>query len=573
MQQNQVRPPRKKSGGAIVFWVLLGLVSAIRYFIPNEPAPTFQQFHPPPEQNWRPRRAPIHVHPPVTDLPPDLWRLHIEIDPRGVEALRSYHWNGWDGREGNRPQVLATVREGDRVYTNVTIHLKGSAGSFRPFDDKPALTLNFSKNAPKQRFHEYKKISLNNSVQDSTYVTEALCRELFTKAGVPSPNIHHATVVLNGRDLQLFVVAEGWEKQFLKRHFPDEDGNLYDAGFLQDVNGQFDTNSGDDRDNHQRLRQLAAIASEPPSPERWTRLAQVLDTDRFATFLALEILTCHWDGYALNRNNYRIFHDRSIDRLVFMPHGLDQMFGSGRSSPTASIQPSMRGIVARAFMGSPEGRRLYFERLKELRATVFTEEALVSRAREIAASIRPTLAAYGDYLARHLDAEVDDLCHRIALRVRSVDEQLATPYEPIEFTNGAARPGGWYPRVTARQGPEPVFEREGEPGDSVLCIRLRRGGGAGSWRTRALLEAGVYHFSGRFRTRNVDPGGGVCLRISGSRAPWFTHEEGPDDWMDIGFPFEITEPVDEVELICELGGAQGEACFQENSLRLVKIRP
>ena len=68
--------------------------------------------------------------------------------------------------DGERPSVPATVREGNLAWTNVSIHLKGSLGSFRPVSDKPALTLNFDKLAEKQRFHGLQKISLNNSVQD-----------------------------------------------------------------------------------------------------------------------------------------------------------------------------------------------------------------------------------------------------------------------------------------------------------------------------------------------------------------------------------------------------------------------
>src|SRR5262249_53931114 len=147
------------------------------------------------------------VQPPAAPVPSDLTRLVIQIAPRDVETLRGYFWNGWRGqRRQERPEVLATVREGDVVYTNVSVHLKGAAGSFRPFDDKPALTLNFSKHAPGQHFHEYTKISLNNSVQDPTFVCEALCRELYVAAGVPAPHADWATVVINGRDLGLYVL-------------------------------------------------------------------------------------------------------------------------------------------------------------------------------------------------------------------------------------------------------------------------------------------------------------------------------------------------------------------------------
>ena len=71
-------------------------------------------------------------------------------------------------------------------YKEVQIHLKGGAGSFRPFDDRPALTLNFDKNVAKQRFHGIDKMHLNNSVQDPWWMTEIICGDLFLAAGVPT---------------------------------------------------------------------------------------------------------------------------------------------------------------------------------------------------------------------------------------------------------------------------------------------------------------------------------------------------------------------------------------------------
>src|SRR5207248_2883951 len=54
-------------------------------------------------------------------------RLRIEIPPEGMAILQSYVWdkktNGKD-----RTNVLATVREGKTVYTNVAVHLKGGLG-------------------------------------------------------------------------------------------------------------------------------------------------------------------------------------------------------------------------------------------------------------------------------------------------------------------------------------------------------------------------------------------------------------------------------------------------------------
>src|SRR6185369_2116113 len=197
-----------------------------------------------------------------------------EIAPSDVEKLRGYYWNGWRGNRVERPEVVARVREGGIVYTNVSLHIKGAAGSFRPFDDKPALTLNFSRHGADQQFHGYSKISLNNSVQDPSYLSEAISRELFEAAGVPVPRSDHATVLINGRDLGLYVMIEGFGKPFLKRYFKNVSGNLYDGGFVKDVMGNLNTNSGDKREDRSDLRRLVRAALEPDPAKRWRELGQ-----------------------------------------------------------------------------------------------------------------------------------------------------------------------------------------------------------------------------------------------------------------------------------------------------------
>src|SRR6266404_2292956 len=163
-------------------------------------------------------------------------KIQIEIPEAGMATLRQYEWNR-EPKPGERIPAHATVTEGTVVYTNVALHLKGAAGSFRPVDDKPGLTLHFDKFVKGQRFHGFQKISLNNSVQDPAYITDKLCREVFEKAGVPVPRAGYATVRLNGRGLGLYVMTEGWNKQFLKRYFNNTKGNLYECGFAKDVNG------------------------------------------------------------------------------------------------------------------------------------------------------------------------------------------------------------------------------------------------------------------------------------------------------------------------------------------------
>ncbi|CAG1002186.1 partial Inner spore coat protein H, partial [Anaerolineae bacterium] len=332
---------------------------------------------------------------------------------------------------------LAALENNPREYTPVTatvngvefprvaIKLKGAAGSFRPVDDRPAMTVAFHRDAPGRRLFGLRRLHLNNSVQDPSYLCEAVSRELFAAAGVPVPRVDHVTLLINGRDLGLYVLAEGWGRPFLRRHFANADGNLYDGGFLQEITAALDTNSGENRTDHAALDRLRAAVFEPDVVRRSERLAAALDLDRFFSFLAMEIMTCHWDGYAMNRNNYRLFHDRDRDRMVFLPHGLDQMFGVHRSSPTSPILPAMQGLVANAVLSLPGAPERLRDRIAALRADVFLPERLTNRVQELSRRLRPTLAAYAPEWAEAHDVHVAALCRRIVTRAASISAQLA----------------------------------------------------------------------------------------------------------------------------------------------------
>jgi spore coat protein CotH len=547
-------------------WTTFALALFVRFVLVHESPP------PPPRQQvfFQPgfRHSPTVTRAPVSEVPKDLPRLHIEIAPKDVDVLRGYFWNGWRGHRAERPEVLATVREGNMVYTNVTLHLKGAAGSFRPFDDKPALTLNFNKNAHGQRFHNYSKISLNNSVQDPTYLCEALCRELYEKAGVPAPQASWATVMINTRDLGLYVMLEGANKDFLKRHFKNVKGNLYDGGFCQEVNPNLDVNSGDNPDDHSDLRRLLAAVSDPDVNNRWTRLNQVLDMDRFVTSLAIEVIMCHWDGYAMNRNNYRLYHDLDHDRMIFIPHGMDQMFGlpqwEHRFPPEGSIQPGMKGAFARAVMANSIGREMYYARMQQLMTNLFQEDRLLARVHEMDGRIRPTLAAYDPNLARQHDALVATLCQFITRRVQHITEELNRPKEPLSFdASGTAPLTNW---VFQSQSGNLKFDRAAEEGKILLHTSALNGSGSGSWRMPVLVPNGRYRFEGRVRSSS--PNVRVALRVSGQRLPG-TVLTGTD-WEPMNFAFSIDEVLSETVLVCEFTGARGEAWYDLDSLRLVR---
>lgn len=491
-------------------------------------------------------------------------KISITIPESGMQALRRTGWGGGGG--GNRPEAKATVSDGSATYKDVALHLKGAAGSFRPVDDRPALTLNFDKHVKGQKFHGLEKLSLNNSLQDPTYISEKLSREVYRKAGVPVPRADYALVTLNGRNLGLYVLVEGYNKQFLGQHFTKTGGNLYDGGFCQDITGDLTVNSGDKPNDRSDLQKLIKATSAARESNKLSDIATILDVDRFVTMTALDILFCHWDGYALNRNNYRVYSDPESGKFVFMPHGLDQLFGQGRGMPDTAINPHMNGMVARAVMGTREGRSLFNHRISELRTNVFQPEVLIARARELEKRIQQVLP---DNRKRWHQSAVTQLCRNIEERNRILDNQIAEPQKELAFDeNGIAKVSGWKQR-NAVTGSEYHLVK-GPDGKAYLQIIGDGASSSASWRTRVMLPAGQYRFEGMVRTKNAaQHGSGVVLRVSGARQ--VSPIQADSKWEKCSFDFEIEEAIADVELICEVRPAIGEVWFDTSSLRIVKV--
>lgn len=337
--------------------------------------------------------------------------LEIELGPKELDALR---------REP-RKYVKATLKEGDKViYREVGVHLKGAAGSFRAIDDKAGLTLNMHKFTPGQRFHGMDKFHLANSVQDPSYLSELICGELFRAAGVPASRVSHAVVTINGKKRGLYYLKEGYDKYFLKQHFGGR-GNLYDGGFLRDVDQPLQLLSGsNDVKGHADLKALAAAAREGNLKLRYQKMEKLLDLDKFVSFLALEVITWDWDGYPMNRNNYRIYHDPKRDKIVFIPSGMDQMF----ADPNGTVFPNFQGFVARALMETPEGKARYVARMAEIMKTVYQPEALVKRLDELQARVQPVLTALDAGAGQNYPNQVNRLKQAVRQRAKSIEGQL-----------------------------------------------------------------------------------------------------------------------------------------------------
>ena len=527
---------------------------------------------------------------------PAIRHLRIEISKEGIETLSRYMYRRTNDDE--RVNVPATIREGNMVWTNVAVHPKGALGSFRPITDKPALTLNFDKFVTNQTFHGLEKISLNNSVQDSSFMNEIIGRELYAAAGVPTPRADYATVELNGRNLGLYVLVEGWNKQFLRRYFNNVKGNFYDMGLGRDLNSPVTASSGQDPTNHTMLRSVVASANRTNYTERLRGFHETLDLDRFISMTALDVMMWNWDGYAMNRNNYRLFHDLDSNRLTFFPHGIDQLF----AKTNGPIMTGRVGLVVRSLLDTPEGRELYLKRFAEIRRDAFNVSAITNRISQLAARIQPVLLKQGFTTFAMNAVGVNFLRARVLARGADIDSQLAGVTNLLRLELNARVPlTNW---VSHEIREKVLFDRSSSP--STLHLKADGESSYGAWNALTWLDEGRYVIEGRVKTAGVkrvdessEPAG-AGFRVwsdrketRGANWDWFPYRAtrdpvlggivptvtnsvserllGDSDWKEVRYEFELRQPVADLQIQCVLQASAGEAWFETSSIRIRRL--
>jgi spore coat protein CotH len=338
--------------------------------------------------------------------------ISLEIGPKEMDSLRKQ----------DRTYVKAKLTEGKDAYRDVGVHLRGSAGSYRPIDDfKPGLTINMDKFVDDQRFHGLDKFHVCNSAQDPSYLSELICYELMRDAGIPAARIGHAVLTLNGKKRGLYYLKEGYDHQFMKTRFGTSDGNFYDGGFLRDIDQPLQLLSGkNDVKDHADLKALVAAANERDQAKRFEKLEKLLDMDKFISMLVMEVITWDWDGYPLKPNNYRVYHDPKKDKITFIPSGMDQMF----ADTNGPILPGFQGRIARAVMETNQGKERYIARMEEIMKTVYKPTERVKRLEEMEKKLQPVITAIDAGAGKDFPSQVARLKQAIPARAKSIEEQL-----------------------------------------------------------------------------------------------------------------------------------------------------
>ncbi len=126
--------------------------------------------------------------------------------------------------------VPCSVIIDNKAYKNVAIRAKGntSLSNVQNYgNDRYSFKIEFDHYDSANTYYGLDKLSLNNIIQDNTYMKDYLTYQMMGYFGVSAPLCSYAQILVNGEEWGLYLAVEGVEESFLSRNYGNDYGELY----------------------------------------------------------------------------------------------------------------------------------------------------------------------------------------------------------------------------------------------------------------------------------------------------------------------------------------------------------
>ena len=168
--------------------------------------------------------------------------------------------DGWDDFIDNctdeKYRACAVTIDGEAQGT-VGIRAKGntSLSSVAQYDnDRYSFKIEFDHYQKKKTYRGLDKLSLNNIIQDATYMKDYWSYTFMNQMGLASPLCSYTEIYVNGEYWGLYLAIEGVEEAFLERNYGEDYGELYKPDSLSFGGGRGNGQAFDMQDFEKKLQ-------------------------------------------------------------------------------------------------------------------------------------------------------------------------------------------------------------------------------------------------------------------------------------------------------------------------------
>ncbi len=173
-------------------------------------------------------------------------------------------WEGFlETCENEEYAQCAVVIDGE-AYQNTAIRAKGNTSltMVSAMDSsRYSFKLEFDHYDSGRTYYGLDKLSLNNIIQDTTYMKDYLTYQMMGAFGVNAPLCSYVYITVNGRYWGLYLAVEGVEDGFLRRNYGGDSGELYKPDSMSFGGGR-----GNGREFDGENRMNFGEDGAPPSP-------------------------------------------------------------------------------------------------------------------------------------------------------------------------------------------------------------------------------------------------------------------------------------------------------------------
>lgn len=245
-------------------------------------------------------------------------------------------------------------------FPTVNVRRKGVYGSLRSMEQKVGLKVDFN-DYDSHRLRGLRVVSINNMVQDPSYIHEAMAYLVWRSCGVPAPRVGYARLSINQEHIGFYAFIETVNKDMLAHWYADPTGNLYEGAygvdFYDGYEDSFECDQCENPEDRSDLTAVIEVLDQTASDESWASLQKLWDMEEFLTYMAVEAMLWHWDGYTTS-NNYRIYHNPETGLFQMIPWGSDQTWANEWYGPYDA-----NGRLFRWCMTWPECKSRYQQKM------------------------------------------------------------------------------------------------------------------------------------------------------------------------------------------------------------------
>ena len=140
------------------------------------------------------------------------------------------NWDDFiDTCENEEYEVCSLVIDKE-AYKNVGIRAKGNTSLSMVSsygNDRYSFKIEFDHYDSTKSYYGLDKLSLNNIIQDNTFMKDYLTYQMMGYFSVDAPLCSYVYITVNGEGWGLYLAVEGVEEAFLERNYGSDYGELY----------------------------------------------------------------------------------------------------------------------------------------------------------------------------------------------------------------------------------------------------------------------------------------------------------------------------------------------------------